>query len=316
MTHTLPRTEESVRADSMALFEKLVSDDPAQVKSAEYTIDSMTRIMIREDGFYRLTMNPMTIPASEFTRDYRTSRPMKVVDLEPRSPAAMVIPIAGAPMSLYIRANRYPVPFHRYATHKFMIDVAELLTWHADLRQIISDNSIKDLQAEEDSNLLLAVNASIKGLDEVCPTSGIVQNKGIPGAVDKDFWAEMMSVLPSTWSSLSPKYVILNNVTIWQLAKLDAIEAGPEITGEIARKGWTMKEYMGVTLVITIKKGLVDNREFYLIADPEYVGKAYLVEDVSMHVKRDGHMVSFYSTMYGGGAIGNVNGVAKVTATG
>jgi hypothetical protein len=43
--------------------------------------------------------------------------------------------------------------FHPVTTPEFTKDINELRTYRMDLRQVITDNSLKDIQTEEDGNM-------------------------------------------------------------------------------------------------------------------------------------------------------------------
>jgi len=308
-------TRDEVAEWGKATVEKIASGVPAYEKQAAANISDMTKLIVREDGYYREIMQPDQKGPADLMKDWRTSRAVIVCELEPRSPAAMIVPIAGAPNAIYLKCNRYPVAFYRYATWKFEIDVADLLTWSADLRTMVSANSIRDLQAEEDLNFTLAMERCVGNEGDVVATSGIVQNKVITGPLDDAGWIEGRQILGSSPASINPEVCLVNNITIWDLAKLSSFELGDQVKTEITRKGFVYTEWMGTKLVVTIKKGLVKNKTMYWIGEKSFVGRAYYLEDVTMHVERHGHMVSWYATTYSGSAIGNTAGIAKVRYT-
>ena len=64
-------------------------------------------------------------------------------------------------MNLYIRGPRYLVMMDRIVTPRFTKDVDELRTWIMDIRQVLSDNAIKDMLAEEDGKFITAVNTAL-----------------------------------------------------------------------------------------------------------------------------------------------------------
>ena len=154
-------TQEQSREMSRAIFEKLASRDTSLVKTAEDEVNAFTRTKMREEGFYRRILPPIPITNEDLTRTVSSDKPSIVVDKEPDSPAAVTIPFATLPTNLYIRGPRYRVTFDRIVTPRFTKDVDELRTWIMDIRQVLSDNAIKDMLAEEDGKFLRAVNSAI-----------------------------------------------------------------------------------------------------------------------------------------------------------
>jgi hypothetical protein len=304
-------TQEESRLISRTLFEKLSSGEHSLEKQAVDAVNDFTRTKMREDGFYRRIVPMVPIGNDELDRAVDTEKPIKIVDREPDSPAAISIGFASLPNSLYIRGDRYRVQFDRIVTPRFSKDVDELRTWHMDLRTILSDNSIKDMLAEEDGKFLNAVNTAIVGAEAVVPTSGTVQYKNIYGGITRDTLWDSLMVLPSTPSNLEVQCVLLNNLTIKHVAKFTRNETGT-ISEDIMRNGWTLSEYMGVKWVITIKKGLVPTNTFYHFADPKFLGKSYALEDATMHIKREAYFIEFWTYESIGGSIGNTSAVARV----
>ena len=142
-------------------------------------------------------MPQVPISNDELDRQISTDKPVKIVDKEPDSPAAISIPFATLPMNLYIRGPRYPVMMDRIVTPRFTKDVDELRTWIMDIRQVLSDNSIKDMLAEEDGKFIAAVNSAMVGAGLTVATSGIVQHTQFGGGITRDGLWDMMKTMPS-----------------------------------------------------------------------------------------------------------------------
>ena len=304
--------EETMKLANAKLRDDILSNDPVLVKHAESVVDDFTRTKMREDGVFRKVMPAIPISDSDLNRDVSDDRPIKIVDMEPDSPAARTIPFNELPDSYYMNADRYKVHFTRIVTPKFTKDVELLRTWHMDLRQVLSDNSIKDMLAEEDSNFFTAVNACVGSAGSTVATSGTVQHKQIAGGITRDTLFDGLAVLPSTPSNLNTHCIVLNNLTILKVAKLTRNEMGGDISEEIMRNGWTLSDFMGVKWLVTIKKGLVATDEMYHFADPKFMGKHYELEPVTMYIRRKAWFVEFFNYETIGATIGNTSAVARV----
>ena len=305
-------TQEDSRLMSEAVFDKLSSRDPSLIKEAEDSVNDFTRTKMREDGFYRRIMPPIPITNDELDRQVDTDKPVKVVDKEPDSPAAISIPFATLPMNLYIRGPRYRVMFDRIATPRFTKDVDELRTWIMDIRQVLSDNAIKDMLAEEDGKFLRAVNTAIVGPWLTVPTSGTVQHEVILGGITRDTLWDSLKVMPNTPSNLEVHVVLVNNITIKEIGKFTHNEMGGVLAEEIMKDGWSQQKFMGVTWIVTIKKGLVATNTMYQFADPKFIGKSYVLEDTTMYIRREAYMLEFFAYETMGGTIGHTSGLARI----
>lgn len=295
-----------------AVIERLQSDDPRMVKEAQDAINDYTRVKMREDGFWRRILPPVTITNDELDRQVDTDKPVKIVDKEPDSPPAVSVPFATLPLNRYIRGPRYRVMFDRILTRKFTKDVDELRTWDMDIRQILSDNSIKDMLAEEDSKAVLTVNSILIGQNVVIPDTGVAQWISITGGVTRDTMAEAMKVLPRTPSHLNPATILINNVTIWDIVKFGRDEIGGDLSQEMFKTGFTERELMGVRWIITIKRDLVPDGTIFMFAEPKFLGKFFVLEDTTMYIDRKAYMLEFFAYESIGSAIANVAAVGRV----
>jgi hypothetical protein len=290
----------------------LTSRDDRMVKEAQDAVNDYVRVKIREDGFWRRVLPPVTITNDQLGRQVDTDKPVKIVDKEPDSPAAISVPFATLPMNRYIRGPRFRVMFDRIMTPKFTKDVDELRTYDMDIRQIISDNSIKDMLAEEDGKATLTLDTLLGAANSIIPETGVAQYVTIAGGVSRDTMAEAMKVLPRTPRHLNVATVLINNVTIWDIVKFGRDEIGGDLAQEMFRTGFTEREIMGVRYIITIKRTLVPDGTVYLFAAPKFLGKFFVLEDTTMYIDRRAFMLEFFAYESIGSCIANIAAVGRV----
>lgn len=310
MPNTL--SQEESKALNEVIFEKLSSRDPVMQKEAVDAINDFTRTTMREDGFFRRIMPPLPITNDELDRRVESDKPSKVVDKEPGSPAAISIPFATLPSNIYIRGNRYLVTMDRITTPRFTKDVDELRTWIMDIRQVLSDNAIKDMMAEEDGKFITAIDTALVGVGVTLPTSGVVQFEEISGGITRETLADSLKTMPSTPSNLEVHTCLTNNITIKDMMKFGHDEMGGTVSENILRKGWSEAEFLGCRWIVTIKKALVPNNEVYQFADPKFVGKHYQLEDTTMYIRREAYMLEFFAYQTSGGSLGHLGGLAHI----
>lgn len=299
----------SVQVLNEELFSQL--ETPGMEKNALDAVNEFTRVRVREDGFYRKIIPPVQVSNDDLDRQVDTDKPVIIVDKEPGSPAAISIPFATLPINVYIRGPRYRVMFDRIVTPRFVKDIDELRTWQMDIRQVLSDNAIKDMLAEEDSKFLTAVDTALVGANQIVPTSGVIQWETIFGGISRDTVQEALKIMPKTPSHLEVNTVLVNNVTIREILKWGYDEAGGELSGDFLKKGWSEIDLMNVKWVVTIKRDLVDDDSMYFFGDPRFIGKSYLLEDTTMHIKREAFMIEFFAYETLGGSIGHTGGLAR-----
>ena len=285
--------------------------DQGMEKQAQDAVNDYIRIRMREDGFHRRIIPPVQITNDELDRQVDTDKPVKVVDKEPNSPAAISVPFATQPINRYIRGPRFRVMFDRIMTPRFTKDIDELRTYDMDIRQILSDNSIKDMLAEEDGKFIAVCNTLLVGSGLVVPETNSVQWQAIGGGITRDTIAESMKILPSTPNHLNPSTVLINNVSIWDVVKWGRDEAGGDLSQDLLERGFAEREIMGVKWIVTIKTDLVPNSTIFQFAEPKFLGKFYILEDTTMYIDRKAFMLEFYAYESLGSCIANVAAVAR-----
>lgn len=302
-------TKAQVRAVNEQLFEQL--DSPSMRKQAIDAVNDFTRTTMREDGFYRKIMPSLQISNDDLDRQVGTDKPCKVVDKEPGSPASISIPFATLGTALYIRGPRYLVSFDRIVSPRFSKDVDELRTWVMDIRQVLSDNAIKDMLAEEDSKFLSTVNEVLLGADTVMPLSGVAQWETISGGITRDTVLDAFKIMTRTPSHLEVSTVLCNNTTIKEVQKWGRDEMGGDFSQEVLRNGWAEVEFMNARWIVTIKRDLVPDDSVYMFGDPKFIGKHYLLEDTTMYIDRRAYMLEFFAYQTSGGTIAHSGALAR-----
>jgi hypothetical protein len=295
---------------NQAIFEQLMT--PGMEKRAIDAVNDFTRYKMREDGFFRRFMPPLQISNDELDRQADTPKPVKIIDREPDSPAALSLPFGTLPVGLYIRGPRYRVMFERILSPRFMTDVDDLRTWVMDIRQVLSDNAVKDMLAEEDSKFIAAINIVLGGAaNTVLVTSGIAQWTQIPGGITRESTCDMIKVMPQTLSHLEVETVLTNNVTIKEVMKWGRDEMGGDMAQDIIRNGWAEETFLGKRWLITIKRNLVPDNTMFCFGPPKFCGRAFTLEDVVMWIKREAFMLEFFMYETIGASIGNPNSLTR-----
>ncbi|HUU96400.1 MAG TPA: hypothetical protein VM487_11720 [Phycisphaerae bacterium] len=285
--------------------------DSGMEKQAQDAVNDYIRVRMREDGFARRILPPVQITNDELDRQVDTDKPVKIVDKEPQSPGAISVPFATLPINRYIKGPRFRVMMDRILTPKFTKDIDELRTYDMDIRQILSDNAIKDMLAEEDGKWIAVCNSLLVAQGAAVPETGTIQWRLIAGGITRDTIAESMKIMPSTPNHLNPSTVLVNNVTIWDVVKFGRDEVGGDLSQELFERGFAEREIMGVRWIITIKRDLVPDSSLFQFAEPKFLGKFFILEDTTMYIDRKAFMLEFFAYESLGAAIANVAAVTR-----
>ena len=297
--------------------------ESGQVKEAADIATEFTRMRVRESAFVERILPSQKLSNDQLDKQVFTEHPVKVVEREPGNPASYTVPYGGMPEEFYFRGDRYAVHFDRIMTPKFLKDVGELRTTEYDIRQIISDNAALDMDEHLDSKFIETVLTIVSngaadldtpngGENVAQPVTGVVQNQHIAADISRETIFDMMKVLPQTPTRAETATVLLNNITIKDVAKFGRDEFGGDLAQEVMINGFAERTFGGARWIVTIKHELVPNNVFFLFTEPKYIGKHFTLEDTTMHLEKRAFMLEFFSYRECGLTIGNIASVARV----
>lgn len=307
-----------IQARNTQVISQLTSDDSSIYKEAAGDVNQYLRLRSREDGFLRRILPPETATPADFDRQAHTVKPAIVKDAEPNTPNAYSVPFGNAPKNSYIKAPRYMITFERIMTDRFQADVADLMTYTMDIRQIFNDLMLKDILDEEDRKFITTVNGIVGAENDTNPvtnprleSTGAMGNVSV-GVMSRSSISHAQKGLGSTDNSLNPACSLINNITIWDYVGLPREQIGGDLAEELMVNGFKEREIMGTKWFITIKKDLVPNDIMYYFAAPEFMGDFYTVEDVTVSTKHENYMFEMFAYEMIGAAVKNEASVAKV----
>lgn len=306
----------NAQATNQVVLDQLAT--PGLQKQAEDTINSFTRSILREEGAYRKIIPMQPLGDDELDVQLGTDANVKICWKEPLTPGALSLPFAGAPNTFFIRGSNYPVYFRRITGPKHIKDVDELRIYPFDIRQVLSDHAVRDVQYEEDNGFFPnGVDVCLIGADQISPFTNQIQWRTLHGGWTRPNTAEAMKTLPSGIARVKPDTVLINAPTSYEFMKWGRDEMGGDMSESILKDGraegsWLSGDFMQCRWLISIKLELIPDGTMYQFATPDYVGKSFFLQDLTMYIDRRGPVIEFYPYETIGGAIGNVAGVARV----
>jgi len=304
-------TEQSYLEASRMIIDGFYAGGQAE-KRAQAAVDEFTRIRLREDGFMDKIMTPQDVNNSDLHRQLDEPRPVIIVDKEPDSPAAVSVAFGTLPETYQIQGPRYAVMFERILSPRYTQDAELLRTYTFDIRQVLSDNAVKDMLAERDGKFVRATNTVLGGApDAIVGWSELAQWETLSGGVSRSNLEDALSIMPRTIGRLEVKTALVNMLFFRQIAKMNRIEMGGDFAETLLRKGWQEEDFLGIKWVSTIKRELVPDNSMLMYGDQRFIGKNYVLEKIVMYAKREAFLMEFF--LYGtfGSTIGHSAGVAR-----
>lgn len=280
------------------------------VKEAEDFGSQFIREKLRETGFLSQILPRQNVMDNELDRDERSELPKVVIDKEPDSMAAYM-PFRANADNQYFSSPRFPIHFVKVESNHFTKNIFELKTYRMDIRQVLRENSVKDIQEQEDSFFIDGVDAAI-----AASPANAIQEFTVTGG-----------------GGLTPSIVKLAKQALVQLRRpvgcilmSEALYLDTE-TFALADVGYNLKEkwylsgtespkkILGVPTVTTIKNDIIPDNVFYVFSKPDFLGKFLSLQDPTLYIKEDADMIDFWTYESVGVGIGNVQSMIKVTLT-
>lgn len=285
-------------------------------KNASASTSKMIRRKLRENGFLRLVIDPVPITDADLDRALETDLPRMIEDMEPDSPGAVVLPFDDSPDTSPYRGDRFEIVFCKISTREYTKNRDQLRTYRMDLRQVITDNSLRDMHTCEDATFV-KLSDRVVGPASGLGLSGVQQNFEIAGQITRQTYKDTKNHLEDL--QLNNGVYVLNRHTANEFLGWNHDEEGGPIAAEVAQKGhkaWAKFERFGIPHIATIKRDLVPDNVVYQFTEPNFLGRFYVLEDITMFIERRKDIIRMSAQEKIGVAIANVKGICRTKFTG
>jgi len=288
----------SVKFLNQAFLDKI---DGGMEKEASAAMTAFVRQKLREDGFTRKILTPQLLTSSDLDRGL-DDQPRKIVEKEPDSIAAD-LPLSGRAELRYFNTDRYEVTFSKISSRTFQKSKYELATYATDIRQVLQDNSVKDLQFTEDSNF-------IAGLKSIATTyhGGIVDaNAGFGIKSLMDMVNELVKVKQKPAKILMPWNLYLKLYSR-PSSVVGSITANEHFNGQDMRQAFGFEIIPTNKLDLMSSNGTIQGDMIAIFAPEAYLGQFYSLQEPTVFLKTEQDMIEFTTYESVGVGIGNTNG--------
>jgi hypothetical protein len=288
-------------------------------KKAAQSALTFTRNKLRENSFAEKVLTPIDIANDELDKSENPELHVKWCDRELDQPPAVTVPLGNVPDGYQFAGTRYPVYFSRLMSPVFQKDVDKLRGYDYDIRQILLENSTKDLATEVDSKFLEKINQVLgvantantftaTGLPSYITLSGGINRANLVEAI-KAFQRLRVPFGPMQPDGSSSKGImLLNNVTAADLLKLERSEVGGEESQRAYLEGTAPATVLGLKSIMTIKRELVPDGTIYFFSAEEFLGKYFRLQPLTVFMETKAFFLQFFQYMNIGMSIGNPKG--------
>lgn len=234
---------EDIQAMNRKLVDQIAAADEGQVKEASAAGSNMIRRKIREQGFTRRIIPPQDVTNDDLDRVVEHDKPVIIEDMEPLSKGAKTIPFGDTADSESYYGNKFVCVFNPITTPEWTKDINELRTYRMDLRQVITDNSLKDVETEEDGKFIAGVDTIVGPVTGV-GEGGVQQNfECVPVSGNgantwgREDYVKVLSVLED--NDLNNGVFLMNRKTAKRFLTFNRSEIGGDLSESMFKEGLT-----------------------------------------------------------------------------
>ncbi len=267
------------------------------LKEAEDTGTAFIREKLRQEAAVREILIPQGLTEEDIDRDEYSDQPKKIIDKEPDSYATYV-QFQGGGRRTWFKGKRYAIFFGKIETQRFTKSKFELMTYTGDIRQILSDNSVKDMADKEDEYWYNLVSDIINLNPVEQRTTGAFQSSTFKQAMQR-----MLNRRRPIGKMLMTKSRYMDALD------LPATTVGDVIAQRHFDEGIESSEKLwGIPVVTTIKSDIYpwDNAWIFSPQSPNnFLGNFFLLQDATLYIEQKADMISFWSYEALGMGVGN-----------
>lgn len=264
-------------------------------KEASVAMSAFVRQKLREDGFTRKILAPALVTAADLDRQV-TEEPTVIIEKEPDSIAASV-PFVARPEIRYFKGARYPVTFNKIESAEFKKSKFELATYRTDIRTVLQENSVKDLQKQEDQTFYDAVVTIATANSNVFSIAGGFTVQTLMNGV-KNLLAKQLPV----------GTILMTQEMYADLLKQPSTQVGSPLASSLMTGQANLDNFYGWRIVTTNKNDILPNNRAIAFAPPQYLGQFLMLQDSMVYLETRADMVTFKTYEAVGVGIGNING--------
>jgi len=269
--------------------------DQGMTKEAGVAMSAFVRQKLREDGFARKILPPTPVTAAELDRQL-TEEPTIIVEKEPDSIAA-TMPFLGRAPIRYWTTPRYPVTFQKISSQNFKKSKFELATYRTDIRTVLQENSIKDMQKIEDKGFYNNIVTVATANSNVFSISG--------GFTKSNFLAGVKKMLEK---QLPVGCILMTQSMYNDLLAFPSTDIGSPAASDLFLGKAQLDNAFGYKIITTNKSDILPTNRAIVFAPPEYLGQFYTLADATVFLKAEKDMIEFEAYEALGIGLGNVNG--------
>lgn len=316
--HTSDPTEPWTPALQAEFIQGLQDSQDGDVKQASEGATAYTRRILRESSFLPAIqpVKPITaadlIPMIDPAGGEINEIGVYLCEMEPGSPGAVTVPTESAPTQNTYRGARYTVAISKDQTEELYKTIDQLALYKMDLRQVVTDNSLKDLDNVADFRWIQTVKDITGSNTAADGLGGYRQYREVSGGITRTNYKHAFRPLMD--ATLNNGVFLMSRQTANEFTGWGRDEVGGDKAQEILLKGMNALESFEINNtphIASIKALLLPFGEVYHFAPSNFLGQYLEYQAPTIFIKRERETITTFAQRKYGVHIANVKAVAR-----
>lgn len=305
--------------EKQASFKASLQDAPdGDVKLASEGASRYTRRILRESSFTGAIQPMIPITANDLRVQIDPSGGevselgVYLCTMEPGSIGATTVPLDASPKSTTFRGVRYWVAISKDHTDEFYKSVDALALYDIDLRQVVTDLALKDLDNTKDYRWIGTVKGITGSNPDADGEGGYRQYQEISGGITRVNYKEILRPLIN--ATLNNGVALLSRQTALEFLNWGRDEFGGDRSQDVLLKGTSALdkfEFFNTPHIASIKATLLPRGEVFTFAPADFLGQFLEYQPATIFVKKERETITTYAQTKYGAHIANNRAVAR-----
>lgn len=309
----------SATPDQMAMsrefVERLAASGSGDLEKLASAPTEIIRRRMREKSFSTSILPYDTINNDMLAQSLETEDPFVIYEMEADQFMPSTTNLEDTGNTVPFQANKFAMAFYANETPVWTKHIDQLRTYRADVREMVVDNALRDLERQKDKIFMNECVSIVGGTaGKISPRTRIRQSVLLPGRMDRDNVINSENYLPDRM--LENGVWLTNRRTYNEIKRWTRNEMGGDLAQKLiveGSKAFGKADFDGIPWIVTLMTDLVGNGELWQFAPPNYLGKAGVLDAPKMYLRKDKDIIRFSCREKIGLAIANEAAVQKVT---
>lgn len=298
------------------------------------------RDKLREHRFWDKIIPLEPVDTTDIQVSVNHDSPVMIVPVEPEA-RAVSMDFRGEPKAEMVSAPRVEMTFHTVSSNMYQKPEAELIVYDRmkiPVTKLIEDNSVLVIEAIEDREAILHVEASVQALQEeangaAVTTLAATELQGGSPPVEYSIKKSELARIDTNDTSTPWPFTVADFVSLVQIIDTRQLRAdivlftepdwdtimqhttadmGSPLKSETYKSGYTHNEFQGRKYVRTNKTDIVRPGNCYAFAGAEFLGKFRRLTETKFYVDKIARMIKWQAWEDIGSVLVNVAAMAKI----